>query len=398
MLKNPAFFRYLTVVCAGLVLRGLVRHNIGHMMKQCRTLLNFLAKPTLFFYALPWLMVLLVAGTVAQRDLGLYRAEKIYFNALLFWLGPVPLPGAFLVLALMAVSLTAKLILKSPWRRGKLGTLITHGSMLVLLVGGLVSALGREEGYIELAVGDQSTAISDYHDRVLAVVRNGMTVAVVPESELAAGTAIALYRLPFQIKPQLYCRNCDPVARTAPVDPAFHGAAASMNLVAAPLLAQDEDNRAGVVFAVTGSDATVSGTYLAFDGLKQMPSLTVDSYHYDIIIRHAERELPFTVRLVDFQKTVHPGTDIARSYAATVAVIDGAATWQTVISMNEPLRYRGYTFYQASFIDRDGKLSSVLTVVRNRGQLFPYIAITMLCLGMGVHLTQHAARRRRAGA
>jgi hypothetical protein len=368
------------------------------MMTRCRTLLTFLAKPTLFFYALPWLMVLLVAGTVAQRDLGLYRAEKIYFSSLLFWLGPVPLPGAFLVLALIAASLAAKLILKSPWRRGKLGTLITHGSMLVLLVGGLVSALGREEGYIELAVGDQSTAISDYHDRELAVVKNGATVVAISESQLQAGTDIALYRLPFRIKPKFYCRNCDPVARITTSDATLHGAAASMNLVTAPLLAQDEDNRAGVVFAVTEADAAVNGTYLAFDGLKQMPSVTVDNDRFDIIMRHAERALPFTVRLVDFQKAVHPGTDIARSYTATVAIIDGAATWQTTISMNEPLRYRGYTLYQASFIDRDGKLSSVLTVVRNSGQLFPYIAITMLCCGMGMHLAQHVARRRLARA
>ncbi|MGB4102243.1 MAG: cytochrome c biogenesis protein ResB [Alphaproteobacteria bacterium] len=375
----------------------------------CRTLLQFLARPTLFFYALPWLMVLLVAGTVAQREIGLYRAEKIFFSAPLVWLGPIPLPGTVTVLGVIAVSLMAKLLLKSPWRRDMIGNLLTHASMLVLLGGGLVSNLGREEGYLELAVGATGAVVSDYHDRALAVVKNGVTLLTVPEDDLVTPASIYHPAMPFKIMPRTYCRNCAPEARpkaqTGATPPSgklpgeeFRGAAASMILTPAPLMTQDEDNRAGVTFVVSGAGAERDGIYITYDGLKQMPSFAVDSDRYEIAMRRAERALPFAVTLLEFNKSNHPGTDVARAYAATVEVQDGGARWRTEISMNTPLRYRGYTLYQASFIDRAGALSSVLTVVRDRGQVFPYLAGALFCLGMGMHLVQRGRQQRKAGA
>ncbi len=364
-------------------------------------ILNFLARPTLFFYALPWLMVLLVAGTVVQRDIGLYRAEKIFFGAPIIWLGPIPLPGTITVLGLIAVSLTAKLLLKSPWRRGAHGTLMIHGSMLVLLGGGLLTHLGREEGYLELAVGATGAVVSDYHDRALAVVKNGTTLLTLPEDDLATPATIYHPAMPFKIIPQAYCRNCAPRERAedarGEAAGSYRGDAAAMALTAAPLLAQDEENRAGVTFSVSGAGAELDGTYIAFDGLKRMPSFDVGPDHYEVAMRRAERVLPFAVKLLEFKKSNHPGTDIARAYAATVEVQDGGTAWRTEISMNAPLRHRGYTLYQASFIDRDGALSSVLTVVKDRGQIFPYLSCALLCLGLALHLGRMVVRRPAAG-
>ncbi len=69
-----------------------------------------------------------------------------------------------------------------------------------------------------------------------------------------------------------------------------------------------------------------------------------------------------------------------------------------LIYMNNPLRYRGETFYQASFKPGDG--GTVLQVVRNPGWLLPYIACTLGALGMlihfGMHLTRFVNRRRAA--
>ena len=44
--------------------------------------------------------------------------------------------------------------------------------------------------------------------------------------------------------------------------------------------------------------------------------------------------------------------------------------------MNQPLRYAGETFYQASFANDDR--TSILQVVRNPGWLLPYIACAMV--------------------
>ena len=51
--------------------------------------------------------------------------------------------------------------------------------------------------------------------------------------------------------------------------------------------------------------------------------------------------------------------------------------------MNQPLRYEGLTFYQASYGEA-GRLS-ILQVVRNPGWLLPYISCGLAALGLLLH-------------
>ena len=63
--------------------------------------------------------------------------------------------------------------------------------------------------------------------------------------------------------------------------------------------------------------------------------------------------------------------------------------------MNHPLRHGGFTFYQSSFKNNDS--TTVLQVVRNPSWLIPYIACTMVFLGLalqfGLSLHQHMSKR-----
>jgi len=54
--------------------------------------------------------------------------------------------------------------------------------------------------------------------------------------------------------------------------------------------------------------------------------------------------------------------------------------------MNEPLRYKGYTFYQASFSQSESGETSILAVVKNYGRLFPYISSIIMSIGLLIHL------------
>lgn len=353
--------------------------------------LHFLARPIIVFFALPWLMLLLVLGTLAQRTDGLYVAEHTYFASPIFWLGPLPLPGGLTILALIAVNLAAKLLLQRGWTGRKLGTSITHVSVLLLLLGGGVTMALREEGFIELAPGASGAQVTDYHDRELAVEQDGKTLLQRPFEDLTPGELLG--GLPFALRIADRCRHCTPLPLTQP-DAARRGAAEKLRLEPAPLLPQDEDNLAGTTFSLSGLDAAQNGTYVAFTPLKEMPEIKHAGKTYRIVLRKAERPMPFSLTLQTFHKVEHPGTRIAKAYRSDVIVTDGAASWPVTISMNEPLRYRGYTIYQSSFIERPEATSSVLTVVRDHGQLFPYIAVTTLCAGMLIHLFGLWRRRK----
>jgi hypothetical protein len=148
----------------------------------------------------------------------------------------------------------------------------------------------------------------------------------------------------------------------------------------------ESENQHGVMFEITGAGSAQDGVYIAFDTLAVPAEFSIGHDHYTITLHAAERALPFTVRLLHFTKSDYPGTDEARAYRSEVAVKDGPLEWNTVIEMNQPLRYKGYTFYQSSFVANGDKTMSVLAVVKNAGEWFPYIAITMLCVGLLMHI------------
>ena len=89
--------------------------------------------------------------------------------------------------------------------------------------------------------------------------------------------------------------------------------------------------------------------------------------------------------MLAFNHSVYPGTEIPKDFSSRVRLLDKehGEDREILIRMNEPLRYRGETFYQASFLP--GDRGTVLEVVKNPGWLLPYVACTMVALGMLIH-------------
>lgn len=109
--------------------------------------------------------------------------------------------------------------------------------------------------------------------------------------------------------------------------------------------------------------------------------------HYTLLLRKERSDLPFHIRLLSCKREDYPGTDIPRHYESRVQLIEGDDVVRDVrISMNRPLRYKGYTFYQHK-LDA-GKGLSVLSVVRNRAEKWPYFSCMVILLGMAVHFIQ----------
>ena len=69
-------------------------------------------------------------------------------------------------------------------------------------------------------------------------------------------------------------------------------------------------------------------------------------------------DMPFSIELKQFQIEYYAGTESPMDYSSFVTVTDGDRQFQTEISMNHPLKYRGYRFYQSSY-DPDMKGSTL---------------------------------------
>jgi len=82
------------------------------------------------------------------------------------------------------------------------------------------------------------------------------------------------------------------------------------------------------------------------------------------------------VKLEQFKIDRYQGTQNPSEFSSVVSV-DGAANGEKVvnhlISMNEPLKYGGYTFYQASYIDAQPRpTTSIFSVNQDPGRWLKY--------------------------
>lgn len=347
----------------------------------------WLARPDILLFALPWLMTILILGTLAQKDIGLYAAQARYFSSFILWLGPLPLPGSYPTLGLIFISLLAKFLLASPWNRAKAGTNLTHLGILLLLLGGLITGITAREYFIVIPEGGKNAVMSSYHDRVLAVEHtDGTVMAVYPLDELERG-AVAVPMKGISIEINKTCRHC--TAQIPADDRGRIGMAEKMDLIDADPQPEDELNLSGITFTITTPEEKQNGTYITLEDVPIRPTFG------DIIIyvRRAQETLPFSIALKDFVEERHPGTGTARAFHSDVIVEDGGVNWPARIEMNEPLRYKGYTFYQASFTrGADGTESTVLSAVKNAGRIFPYVASAVIFAGLLLHLVLRLRR------
>jgi cytochrome c biogenesis protein ResB len=92
-------------------------------------------------------------------------------------------------------------------------------------------------------------------------------------------------------------------------------------------------------------------------------------------------DLGFEIALKDFNVGRYQGTMRAASYASDV---EGAGFGKAHISMNQPLKHNGFTFYQASFQEdkQTGRATaSVLSVNRDPGRPLKYLGSALIVLG-----------------
>jgi cytochrome c-type biogenesis protein CcsB len=116
-----------------------------------RKLLDALASLKLAVILLVLLLVGLAAGTIIESQQGVEVAGRTVYYA--WW---------FLGLqALFAVNVIASLVSLFPWGKFRVGYLVTHASMLVILGGALTTYFFKSEGQLALWEGDSGNEVVD---------------------------------------------------------------------------------------------------------------------------------------------------------------------------------------------------------------------------------------------
>ncbi len=364
--------------------------------------LRFISSYALGLIVLLFMMLLLVLGTLYQAEHGLFRAQRMFYQSYLvaYPVGRtglvLPLPGAHLLMAILFVNLLAATIFRMKPRLRVIGVYILHAGILVLVGGGFVTAYGSYEGYMELLEGKSANFSTRFTEEELAIIRvddqepeTDLVTAVYnldhlrPESVLYEEES-GEHGLPFsidavQIVPEAVLVE-DPEGEFARQHGVNHPSSSRLAIRRLSQIPGERKLLAGIFrVRIPGEEPVVM---LLADTTERPTELTVAGKVYQFGLRDRRDYYPFTIALHEFERRTYPGTQVNRSYASEVTLVDPEAELKrdVRIYMNHPLRYRNFTFYQASF-GEDDRLS-VLQVVKNSGMLFPYIAMVIVTIGL----------------
>ncbi len=115
-------------------------------------------------------------------------------------------------------------------------------------------------------------------------------------------------------------------------------------------------------------------------GLNSVVKFFTDSEVFIFSYANTRLNMGFDMTLNKFRVGRYQGTMKAMSYESDITIQGGQ---QATISMNDPFKQKGFTFYQASFEQDDsGKpVASILSVNRDPGRFLKYLGSFLIILG-----------------
>ncbi len=376
-----------------------------------RGLVDTLASLKLTVLLLILSMILILLGTFEQVHWGIWHVQKVYFSSWLCFypMDPtaplrIPLPAGFTLGALLIVNLAFAHVRHFKASAAKVGNLMIHAGLLLLLGGGFVTAIYQEESAMIIPEGEQRNYSEAFRDFEIALVQKSGTaesVVVIPDSilrDIAAKKTPADVELPgtpYTLVVQTYHPNAMIRAKSQMSDgidlKATQGIGARTELAYKPLPESYDDNKPNAPTAIVELKTKEKSLGIWALNLNLTESFDAQTFEdagktHELSLRRTRYYVPFTVQLDKFTHEKYPGTETPKRFASDVTLKEGASSFPFNISMNQPLRHAGLTFFQSSFgSTKDGKDLSVLQVVRNPGWLIPYISVALMSLGLIWH-------------
>lgn len=397
---------------------------------------NFLSSLRLTVACLIAALVLVFIGTLAQVDLGLYAAQSKFFRSFLVYWAPagshlkLPIfPGGWLLGTVLLINLLAAHAKRFKFTPKKYGILMIHAGLIFLLVGQFGTELFQVESNMRIEVGQTRNFTEAPRKVELAVIdvtdptKNRVTS--IPLSMVAEGGTIKTPDLPFTVRVEKFLPN------SIYVGPMFDGEkikardgiGQKLMFTGAPLATgmNSEDNPSALV--QVASDKGVVGEWTVSTWMTRYPEFMNMQSDIGMILGNAEvtkpqtfeyggrkweialRPLryykPYNITLLAFNHDLYPGTDVPKNFSSKIHLSDPSSgeDRDVLIYMNNPLRYRGETFYQSGFEPDDR--GTILQVVRNPASITPYAACSLVALGLITQFLMHLigfARKRSKAA
>ena len=359
------------------------------MKKSSFKFLLFLSSVKIAVIGILLLFILTFWGTIAQVENGLYASQERYFSSFYFLaMGFIPFPGAQTVLWILFINLLSAFFTRIIYAKEKIGLIIIHVGLLLFLITAFVTLHSVKESHLTLREGQSANVSSAYKDWEIAYwssTGTNKTITAIDIKNFKEGENLNFGEPGLNFTVKAFHKNCQAFsAPFAEIKEKYFNAVGLNILEPAQLNKEPEKNLPGIILQFV--DDPENPLLLLFGGEREPTQLSINGKKISIILRHKRFPMPLTVKLLDFMMDKHPGTEVARTYKSKVEIDHDGISREVTISMNEPLRFKNFTFYQASYqIDALGRESSTLAVVKNAGRLLPYIATFVTVFGLALH-------------
>lgn len=353
-------------------------------------------------------------ATMEQVEHGLYPTLRKYFDWRAWYIKPdwpmewlpeingnkltLPLPGGYWVCVVLFVNLVLGGIVRARKGWKKAGALVSHCGILLLLAAGAVAHVFEQRGHVALYPGESSDVAEDYlaYNIEIAEIVDGKlgTIHVIDSKHLTdvTGDQERLFRLPnlpFDLGVTGYMPNARAVSVNEMAPPDRQRVTDGYFFIQQPTQTQSERDVPGLRALIVNRDGKPGPEFLLSGAAFYPYTLKMGDRVFAINLTKRLWPLPFSVRLEKFTADFYPGTFKAKSYVSEVTRTENGHGSHVVIQMNEPMRYEGITFFQASYgpegAQPGDRMFSVFEVVKNPSDKWPEYSLYVVAAGMLVH-------------
>jgi hypothetical protein len=336
---------------------------------------KFFTRADFFCLYLIWFMFIVILGTIYQKDVGIKHVKQYIFESNIIWINNfIPIPGGKIILILILLGLFFKFINEN-WSIKKIGLILIHFGVMFLILSSFISFKYSEYGHLIIYEGENINKFISDDNYILLISHKNKNESINLNEK---NKFINFKNLKIEIKNIFY--NCK-LSHKNNFSSNEDGILKYFNIENLPFFVEEEQNKACVIL-----NFYKNNIFLYKIAIFEDTSLNFKT-KFLITLKKQRINLPFNINLISFKKICYPGTKIAKNYSSKLIIKDkNNKIMNYEIIMNKPLRYKFYTFYQTSFIEKDEKKATVLTVVKNFARTMPYYSCLILFIGFFLHL------------
>jgi ABC-type transport system involved in cytochrome c biogenesis permease subunit len=280
------------------------------------------------------------------------------------------------------------------------GVVLLHAGVGLMMLSELLVTMGAKESQMFIREGSTASMSVDARNPELAIIDTSNPeadhVVAIPDEQLQKGATISHPDLPCDLEVVEYFKNARPrMLKADEVNLATQGRGLREGIKELPIAngvsSESKFDKPGAYVKLLDKKTHESlGTWLLLArDPENAEEIKIDGKPYQILLRFEHLYRDYKIKLMDFKVDNYPGTTIPKNYSSDVEINDPTTegTRKARIWMNNPLRYRGLTYYQSGVgpVDSQGRESTILQVVANQGWMIPYVSCMIVAVGLFYH-------------